>query len=140
MRHLNKAPFTKILSFVTESSKFQKILLGASIFVAGTQSAWASCAGTVYFKAPSDWTQAVFSGQNNYNAPVIVKTRDENGYFIVNLADIGLDSYVTKFSIANKSGQNNIIVTDTAWNYQNAYDSYGLQNMAFRERPLIILV
>lgn len=106
-----------------------KWVLGACMVFAGVQSGWAGCAGTVHFKAPDSWTQAVFSGQNN-NVPKTVTTRDELGYFVLDVSDIGLEAYVSTFSIANKAGKGNIIVTDTVWNLQNAYDDNAIKNMA----------
>lgn len=85
--------------------------------------------GTVYFKAPNEWTQAVFSGQN-LATPKTVTTKNADGYFELDLSTLGLETYVNKFSIANKVGQGNIIVTDTVWQHQNPYDANALQNMA----------
>ena len=118
---------TKMKNSITNS--LWKWTLGVCMLFVGMQSAWAGCAGTVYFKAPSDWTQAVFSGTNN-NTPLVIKTRDENGYFVADVADIGLEASFNTFSIANKTGKGNILVLDTVWNYNNAYDDNAHKNMA----------
>ena len=118
---------TKMKNSITNS--LWKWALGVCMLFVGMQSAWAGCAGTVYFKAPSDWTQAVFSGTNN-DTPLVIKTRDENGYFVADVADIGLEASFNTFSIANKTGKGNILVLDTVWNYNNAYDDNAHKNMA----------
>ena len=107
------------------------IVLGFFMLLAGVQGAVAACMGTVYFKAPNDWTQAVFSGQN-LSTPAVVTEKDENGYFSLDLATLGLENYVQKFSISNSttSGMNSYIVTDTVWMHQNPYDANAIQNMA----------
>ena len=110
--------------------KSMKMILIMLLALLGMQSVWASCAGTAYFMAPSDWTQAVFSGQYNMNDPVVVKTRNADGYFVADLADIGLEPFVDKFSIGNKDGYQNIVITDTAWAVQNGFDQNYLRNYA----------
>ena len=56
------------------------IVLGIMGLLAGVQGAFASCVGNVYFRAPSDWTQAVFFVENG-TMPKTVTTKDENGFF-----------------------------------------------------------
>ena len=105
--------------------------LGILMLLAGVQGAVAACMGTVYFRAPNDWTQAVFSGQN-LATPKIVTTKNDDGYFELDLSTLGLESYVSKFSISNSttSGMTSYIVTDTVWMHQNPYDANAIQNMA----------
>jgi len=105
----------------------KKILFALLLAAVGMQSVWAGCAGTVYFKAPSDWSQAVFSGIN-VSTPLVVKDRDPNGYFVANLADIGIENFANSFSIGNAEKNPNIIVLDTLWNYYNNLDTYALKN------------
>ena len=110
--------------------KSMKMILVMLLALLGMQSVWAFCAGTAYFMAPSDWTQAVFSGQYNMNKPLVVKTRNADGYFVADLADIGLESFADKFSIGNKEGYQNIVITDTTWAVYNGFDANYLQNYA----------
>ena len=105
----------------------KKILFALLLAAVGMQSVWAGCAGTVYFKAPSDWSQVVFSGYD-VRYPVTVETRDANGYFVTDLAHLGiLNDSQEKFSIGNKVGTPNIVITDTAWSVNNSYDGSFLQ-------------
>ena len=106
-------------------------VLAVAMLLAGVQNALAQCAGTVYFKAPSDWTQAVFSGQS-MSTPAVVTEKDENGYFSLDLSTLGLGNHVSKFSISNSttSGMNSYIVTDTVWMHHNPYNASAIQNMA----------
>jgi len=104
-------------------------VLGMMMLFAGVQGVFAACMGTVKFKAPKDWTQAVFSGQN-LQKPATVTAKDADGYFVLDLSTLGLETYVTKFSIANKAASPNVIVTDTVWQHTNAYDANAIQNMA----------
>ena len=97
-------------------------VLAVAMLLAGVQNALAQCAGTVYFKAPSDWTQAVFFVENG-TMPKTVTTKDENGFFSVDLSSITQEPYMAKFGISNKttSGSDSYAVTDTAWIVQNMY-------------------
>ncbi len=106
-------------------------IFGLAILVVGAQAAFAGCMGTAYFKAPSDWTQAVFTGQNNAAGAKTVTTRNAEGYFEINLATIGAPDYANTFSITNDmgAGMNSYIVTDTVWMHQNPYDANARANM-----------
>ena len=102
------------------------IALGFFTLLAGVQGAVASCLGTVYFRAPSDWTQAVFFVENG-NTPKTVTAKDENGYFSIDLSTITQQAYMSKFGVANTAtnGAGNYVVTDTTWMFQNMYNQIG---------------
>ena len=106
-------------------------VLGIVMLIAGVQTAFAGCLGTAYFKAPSDWEQAIFTGQNNAAGAVTVTTKNADGYFQVDLSTIGAPDYANRFSITNSmtSGMNAYIVTDTTWMVQNPYDANARANM-----------
>ena len=106
-------------------------IFGLAILVVGAQATFAGCMGTAYFKAPSDWSQAVFTGQNNAAGAKTVTTRNAEGYFEINLATIGAPDYANTFSITNDmgAGMNSYIVTDTVWMHQNPYDANARANM-----------
>ena len=107
-------------------------VLGVVVLVLGAQMAFASCLGTAYFKAPSDWVQAIFTGQNNAAGAVTVTERNAEGYFQVDLSTIGTPDYANKFSITNSETASTkaFIVTDTVWMHQNPYDANARANMA----------
>ena len=106
-------------------------VLGLAVFVAGAQAAFAGCMGTAFFKAPSDWTQAIFTAQNNAAGAKTVTERNAEGYFQIDLSTIGAPDYANRFSITNSmsSGMTSYIVTDTAWTVQNPYDANARANM-----------
>ncbi|MBR4783805.1 MAG: fibro-slime domain-containing protein [Fibrobacter sp.] len=87
--------------------------------------------GTAFFKAPSGWTQAIFTGQNNAAGAKTVTTTNAEGYFEINLSTIGAPDYANTFSITNSmtAGMNSYIVTDTVWMHQNPYDDNARANM-----------
>ena len=105
------------------------IVLGIMGLLAGVQGAFASCVGNVYFRAPSDWTQAVFFVENG-TMPKTVTTKDENGFFSVDLSTITQEPYMAKFGIANSTtnGAGNIVVLDSVWSFQNMYNQ--ISNLA----------
>ena len=106
-------------------------VFGLAMLVAGVQAAFAGCMGTAFFKAPSDWTQAIFTAQNNAAGAKTVTERNAEGYFQIDLSTIGAFDYANRFSITNSmsSGMTSYIVTDTAWTVQNPYDANARANM-----------
>ncbi len=104
---------------------------GLAMLVAGVQVAFAGCMGTAYFKAPSGWTQAIFTGQNNAAGSKAVTETNAEGYFEIDLSTIGTPDYANTFSITNSmtAGMNSYIVTDTVWMHQNPYDANARANM-----------
>ena len=106
-------------------------VLGIVMLLAGVQGAFAGCLGTAYFKAPSDWTQAIFTGQNNAAGAKTVTTKNADGYFEIDLSTIGAPDYANTFSVTNDmaAGMNSFIVTDTVWMHQNPYDANARANM-----------
>jgi len=106
-----------------------KIVFSMMLVLACVQESFATCMGTVKFKAPKDWTQAVF-GARYVMTYQTVETRDQDGYFTFDLSALDGDSYTKTFSIGNQTTVPNIIVTDTVWQYTNSMDSYALTNQA----------
>ena len=103
---------------------FWKLTLSAALLFVGMQSAWAqenqnpiTCKGTVYFKAPSDWT-AAFIGGKNVNI-VRKMALNADGFYEYNLADLGItDNMQIMFTIGNQSTPSATlkIVTATGFN------------------------
>ena len=86
-----------------------KFALGSCMLFAGVQSVWAqqnqnpvTCKGTVYFKAPEDWTAAYIGGQN---VNVVQKmTLNANGFYEFNLEKLGItDNQKIMFTIGNQT-------------------------------------
>ena len=104
-------------------------VLGIALFLMGMQEAAASCMGTAYFRAPADWTQAVFFVENG-TAPKIVTEKDENGFFSIDLSTITQQAYMKNFGIANTTtnGAGNYVVQSTVWLFQNMYNQ--ISNLA----------
>ena len=98
----------------TMLKKFVFVLLLA---VAGVQNAFAQtsvCRGTVYFKAPDDWTGAYIGG---YNASTLQKMKlGANGYYEYDLAELGI-RYELVFAIGSQSSYNGVLtVTQRGFN------------------------
>ena len=103
---------------------FWKLTLGIALLSVGMQSAWAqqqtnpiTCKGTVYFKAPSDWTAAYIGGQNVNFVKKMALNAD--GFYEYDLANLGItDNQKIMFTIGNSSstGANLKIVTATGFN------------------------
>ena len=107
------------------------LVLGITMLLAGVQGAFAGCMGTALFRAPSDWTQAIFTGQNNAAGAKTITERNAEGFFEVDLSTIGAPDYANRFSITNSmsSGMTSFIVTDTTWMVQNPYDANARANL-----------
>ena len=91
-----------------------KYALGCCLLFAGVQSAWAqqqqnqnpiTCKGTVYFKAPANWTGAFIGGKN---VQMVRKmTLNADGFYEYNLGDLGItDNTYPYFSIGNQAAVN----------------------------------
>ena len=117
--------------FMKCRTSFIGFVLGAVMFLAGVQGAFASCMGTVYFLPPPSWEQAVFSGQG-VQVPQIVTTKNVDGYFELDLSTLGMGEWTSKFGISNSTtaGITSYIVMDTAWQVNNPYDANAIQNWA----------
>ena len=91
---------------------FWKLTLGIALLFVGVQSAWAqqnqnpiTCKGTVYFKAPANWTGAFIGGKN---VQMVRKmTLNADGFYEYNLGDLGItDNTYPYFSIGNQAAVN----------------------------------
>ncbi len=91
-----------------------KYALGCCLLFAGVQGVWAqggqqqedqnpiTCKGTVYFKAPADWTGAYISGKNVQT--VRKMTLNADGYYEYNLESLRItDNQSPYFSIGNQA-------------------------------------
>ena len=96
-------------------------VLGTVVFLAMAQAALAqnpvTCKGTVYFKAPDDWTAAYIGGQN---VNVVKKmTQNDEGFYVYDLANLGItDNQKVMFAIGNQATTSATlkIVTATGFN------------------------
>jgi len=95
-----------------KTKKLLHHVLASALLLVCAQNALAQCAGTVYFKAPSDWTEAYVGG---YGASSLGKmTLNENGYYEYNLLDLKIPSgYDPKFAIANQDDTDGLIIVST---------------------------
>ena len=104
-----------------------KKLLSAILVFAAVQAAFADCRGTVYVKAPENWTKAYFAVQNMMPQEM---TRDpKSGYFYADLGK-GQQYYdMSRFSIGNSDGVRPIeYITAADWVATENFDSAILQN------------
>ena len=91
---------------ITKNSICKWLVCACLLFV-GMQSAWAqntnpiTCKGTVYLKAPDDWTAAYIGG---FNVNTLKKmTLNSEGYYEYNLANLGItDNQHVFFAIGNQ--------------------------------------
>lgn len=92
------------------------------VALAGLQMAWAqsvTCKGTVYFKAPEDWTAAYIGGRNVNN--VVKMTLNSKGFYEFDLERLRItDIQSPYFVIGNQSTANASlrIVTATGFNVE----------------------
>ena len=105
---------TKMKNSITNS--LWKWTLGVCMLFVGMQSAWANpmCAGTVYFKAPSDWTGAYIGG---FNVNILQEmTLNANGYYEFDLSLLGVQDNLF-FAIGNqKATKGSKIVSGKGFN------------------------
>ena len=107
---------------ITKNSICKWFACACLLFV-GMQSAWAqntnpvTCKGTVYFKAPDDWTAAYIGGQN---VNIVQKmTLNDEGFYEFNLANLRItDNQKVMFTIGNQNTTSATlrIVTATKFN------------------------
>ena len=79
-------------------------VLGFAVLLAGVQAAWAqnpTCKGTVYFKAPDDWTGAWIGGFN-VNTLKKMTLNAETGYYEYDLSLLGVQDKLF-FAIGNQA-------------------------------------
>ena len=97
--HIMKKYKTSLTGFV----------LGIMVLLVGIQGAMAqfntnpvTCKGTVYLKAPDDWTAAYIGGKNVNNVKRM--TLNDEGFYQYDLANLGItDNQSPAFSIGNKA-------------------------------------
>ena len=86
-------------------------VLGIMMLVAGVQWVWAqnpTCKGTVYFKAPSEWSGAYIGG---FNVNTLKKmTLNSDGYYEYDLSALGIQDNLY-FAIGNSATGATSIVT-----------------------------
>ena len=123
-------------------SSIAGIVLGFFMLLAGVQGAWAqdnpnTCKGTVYLKAPENWTAAYIGGKNVNNVKAM--TLNEDGYYQYNLANLGItDNQNPGFSIGNKpsgAGLQIISAARFAFDAQNTNDTNWPTNNATLQCP-----
>ena len=127
-----------------------KYALGCCLLFAGVQSAWAqqgqppavTCKGTVYFKAPDDWTGAFIGGQNVNNTQAMKLNAD--GFYEFDLEKLGItDNQKIMFTIGSQANNTRIdfttlrLVTGTGFNVptKNPNDSSWPTNEASLKCP-----
>ena len=91
----------------------KKILITLLFALVGLQNAFAQydvCRGTVYFKAPSDWTGAYIGG---FNVNKLQKmTLAANGYYEYDLANLGVQGRLF-FAIGNQASPTGSLIVTT---------------------------
>ena len=127
-----------------------KYALGCCLLFAGVQGVWAqgqqqqpvTCKGTVYFKAPDDWTGAFIGGQNVNSTQAMKLNAD--GFYEFNLENLGItDNQKIMFTIGSQANNTRIdfstlrLVTGTGYNVptKNANDSSWPTNEASLKCP-----
>ena len=127
-----------------------KYALGCCLLFAGVQGVWAqqqqqppvTCKGTVYFKAPDDWTGAFIGGQNVNSTQAMKLNAD--GFYEFNLENLGItDNQKIMFTIGSQANNTRIdfstlrLVTGTGYNVptKNANDTSWPTNEASLKCP-----
>ena len=128
-----------------------KYALGCCLLFAGVQGVWAqgqqnqnpvTCKGTVYFKAPDDWTGAFIGGQNVNNTQAMKLNAD--GFYEFDLEKLGItDNQKVMFTIGSQANNTRVdfttlrLVTGTGYNVptKNANDTSWPTNEASLKCP-----
>ena len=108
--------------------QFFKKFLPALLVVVGVFSsvAGASCAGTLYFKPPSDWTEVYFNTRNQ--TAQIPFSKNANGWLAYDLSNGNAYPSETKFALSNATTAPMYYVTRTVWNAVDLYDNSAARN------------
>ncbi len=107
----------------TSVNSLWKWALGAGMLVAGVQSVWAGCAGTLYFKKPADWPSSFFVTMNNIDAPVDSSNYNAtSGYYEYDLANAGGEAQETAFGLSTSKTAPLQYILMSEWNGSSPYD------------------
>ena len=107
-----------------------KYALGCCLLFAGVQGVWAqgqqnqnpvTCKGTVYFKAPDDWTGAFIGGQNVNNTQAMKLNAD--GFYEFDLEKLGItDNQKVMFTIGSQANNTRVDFTTLRLVTANGYN------------------
>ncbi|SHJ54877.1 hypothetical protein [Fibrobacter sp. UWP2] len=105
---------------------FGNSLIFTAALLVGTQSAFASCLGTVYFKAPDTWADVYVA---TYMGNTVKIEKDAvTGFYIAKLETIGQNSYSNSFNIGAGTTPPIKYVSVTEWEASSSFDPNILQN------------